>query len=129
MITRCDLKRAFHLNIEDREYATWPLQTYPSPEEPHMAVRQQHVVREPTVLVETETVDTGERKELFGRTARHVITTRRVTSLGRAKQAPGKTVTDGWYIDLDTSISCDPSWRPVAYGRAFLVTRKPGEQW
>src|SRR4051794_13329231 len=91
LITRCDLKQTFHLNIDDRQYTAGLLQAFPTREE--MLVRaaasgQRTVAppREPTVLVETETVDTGERKELFGHTARHVVTTRRVIPLAGAKR-------------------------------------------
>jgi len=83
--------------------------------------------REPTVLVETETVDTGERKELFGHTARHIVTTRRTIPLAGAKYGADSAVTDGWYIDLMTHISCDPWWHLVRSGHAFLTVRQQGE--
>lgn len=130
-ITRCDVMQVFHLNLADREYTTWPLQAYPSREEllVHAAAAPQNVARrEPTVLVETETVDTGERKEFFGRTARHVITTRRGLPVQGAKRESSKTVTDGWYIDLETHISCDPWWQSTRSGHAFLTLHKEGEE-
>jgi hypothetical protein len=61
--------------------------------------------REPTVLVETETVDRGERKEVFGHMARHVVTSRRIVPLVGAKRGADTTVTDRWYIDLNTYTS------------------------
>src|SRR5215471_3656018 len=84
LIKRCDLGNAFHVNFDDREYTTGPLQAFPTREEMRVraeAVEQPPVETSPTVLVETETVDTAERRELFGRRARHVITTRRVIPL------------------------------------------------
>jgi hypothetical protein len=84
--------------------------------------------REPTVLVETETVDTGERRELFAHTARHVLTTRRVIPLAGAKRGADTTVTDGWYIDLDTHLSCEPSWRSARSGHAFGTLHRQGEE-
>jgi hypothetical protein len=84
--------------------------------------------REPTVLVETETVDTGERKEVFGHTARHVVTTRRIIPLAGAKRGADSTVTDGWYIDLNTHISCEPSWRSARSGHAFVTLHQQGEE-
>jgi hypothetical protein len=130
-IVRCDLTQMFLLNLDDREYATWPLQTHPSREEwLARAAPGDHVVnrREPTVLVETETVDTGERKECFGHTARHVITTRRVIPLDRAKQGPSETATDGWYIDLDTHLLCDSWWQSARTGHAFATMTIKGEE-
>ena len=40
--------------------------------------------------------------------ARHVITTTKQTPLDGATSQSSQSVTDGWYIDLDRSISCDP---------------------
>jgi hypothetical protein len=133
LITRCDLKRTFLLNLDDRQYTSDPLQTFPTREEmlARAAASGQLVVvpqREPTVLVETETVDTGDRKELFGHTARHVVTTRRVIPLAGAKRGADTTVTDGWYIDLNTHISCEPSWRSARSGHAFLTVHRQGEE-
>jgi hypothetical protein len=133
LIIRCDLKQTFHLNLDDREYATSPLQTFGTREEmlARAAASGQLVVapqREPTVLVETETFDTGERKELFGHTARHVVTTRRIIPLAGATRGADTTVTDGWYIDLNTRISCEPSWRSARSGHAFLTGHLQGEE-
>ena len=133
LITRCDSKQTFHLNLDDREYAASPLQTFPTREEmlDRAAASGQLVVapqREPTVLVETETVDAGERKELFGRTVRHVVTTRRIIPLAGAKRGADTTETDGWYIDLNTHISCEPSWRSARSGHAFLTVHQQGEE-
>ena len=133
LITRCDLKQTFHLNLDDRQYTAGPLQTFPAREEmlARAAASGQLVVasqREPTVLVETETVDTRERKELFGHTARHAVTTRRIIPLAGAKRGADSTMTDGWYIDLNTHISCEPSWRSARSGHAFLTCHQQGEE-
>jgi hypothetical protein len=133
LITRCDLKQTFHLNLDDREYVASPLQTLPNQGEmlarsvtsgPLIVAPQ----REPTVLVETETVDTGERKEFFGHKARRVLTTRRIIPLAGATRGAETTVTDGWYVDLDAHISCEPSRRSARSSHAFLSVHKQGEQ-
>jgi hypothetical protein len=110
-ITRCDLGQAFELNLEDREYEVFP---YPQQPLTKIGIATRDLSRPqkidsaaPTVRIETTTVDTGERKELFGRSARHVITTWTQTPLAGSHAEPQETVTDGWYIDLDTSITCD----------------------
>jgi hypothetical protein len=131
LIKRCDLRTVFHLNFDDREYTAWPIQAFPTGEEIRArteAVRQPPDQTAPTVLVETETVDTAERKELFGRPARHVITTRRVIPLTGSSCGQSLTVTDGWYIDLDTSLSCDPRWWSSGSGHAFVTILKSGDQ-
>jgi hypothetical protein len=133
LITRCDLKRTFHLNLDDRQYTAGPLQAFPTRDEllARAAASGQLVVvpqREPTLLVETETVDTGERKEVFGHTARRVVTTRRIIPLAGANRGADTMVTDGWYIDLDTHISCEPSWRSPRSGHTFLTSHRQGEE-
>jgi hypothetical protein len=45
-----------------------------------------------TIVIERQTTDTGERKQFFGRTARHLVS--RVT-----RSDSPETVIDGWYID------------------------------
>src|SRR4051794_29335988 len=130
LITRCDLGKAFHVNFADREYTSSPLQSFPTREEirdraePGEDARIRAV---PTVLVETETVDTGERRELFGRLARHVITTRRVTPLRGSSCREAQAVTDGWYIDLDTRLLCDPWWSSRT-GQSFLSIQTEGQE-
>src|SRR6185312_8005324 len=81
---------------------------------------------QPTIRVEQTTTDTGERKQIFGRVARHVITTSREVPLEGSHSQPSKTIKEGWYIDLDTRISCDrryPSGGGHAY--AFIVAGNP----
>lgn len=129
LITRCDLQKIFHVNFDDRQYAAWPIQRFPTRDELRTraeAARERPVETAPTVLVETETVDTGERRDFFGREARHVITTRRITPLSEPHRIKSQTITDAWYIDLDTSLSCDPWWR--GSGHAFATMHRQGEQ-
>jgi hypothetical protein len=127
LIKRCDLKTVFLVNFDDREYAAWPSEEFPKRDE--MRARAEAVGQPPapTVLVETETIDTGERREFFGRPARHVITTRRVVPLPGSRRQESRTVTDGWYIDLDTGLSCDP-WGSARSGHAFLSSHIQGDQ-
>jgi hypothetical protein len=52
-----------------------------------------------TVDVWYQTTDTGERREMFGRTARHLIThERRVAEAGACGQS-SEVETDGWYVE------------------------------
>jgi hypothetical protein len=75
-----------------------------------------------TFVITTETVDTGERKEMFGQMARHLITTEKRT--GGPENCYGgnsEEEIDGWYIDYDAL----PAWqRPKKAGVAatFLTT-------
>jgi len=126
-ITRCDLDQMFVLNLDAREYMSMPI---PRPREQLEALAAQQpkpiVPPQPTLLIETTTEDTGERKQMFGYMARHVITTVKQIPLVESSQIPQETVTDGWYIDLDTSVSC--AKESSAYsGLLVSGARKSGE--
>jgi hypothetical protein len=123
-ITRCDLGQNFELNLDTREYTSAP---YP----PKAFTKEELKARgldtpvtyasdKPTVRIETTTIDTGERKEIFGRTARRVITTRKHTPLEGARSGSQEMVTDAWYIDLSQRISCDPKPPEGKQGHAYL---------
>lgn len=58
------------------------------------------------VLVTTSVVDTGERKPAFGREARHVkVTMDKQPMPGACDQTKQRMETDGWYIDVPTSLT------------------------
>lgn len=119
-ITQCDMRRTIQINDSARKYLITPMDsgssggndssTIGAP--PATAARQGGVV---TTTVNT--VDTGERKEMFGFTARHL---RRTTIMDSSPDAcnPGqmKIETDGWYINLEYGLSC-PANRPPQTGR------------
>jgi hypothetical protein len=112
-IERCDLGERFGLNLDQREYDSYP---YPPqlPKEQLARMSQTPPPAQPgppTFRIEEATTDTGERTDFFGHQARHVITTRKETPLPGSHRYAQNTVTDGWYIDLETEISCEPWWR------------------
>ena len=126
-VTRCDLGQVFELNLEDRQYVSGPLQKFPSEGElkARAASSAQTVPRRsPTILIEITTVDTGERKKLFGYEARHVTTTRKQTALNGDKNSESVSVTDGWYTDLATALSCEPHPRPGAVYLVFATMKR-----
>jgi hypothetical protein len=111
-ITRCDLGRQFELNLEAAQYFSAPYPPKPMTEEQSEALGlkmpQVSQSGKPTLRIETTTVDTGDRKEFFGYIARHIITNRKQIPLEGSHSEAQATVTDGWYIELDSQISCDP---------------------
>ena len=115
-IVRCDMGQSFLLRSKTGEYSSSPYP--PKPPTPEQATQlaveksDSGEPAKPTLRIETTTVDTGERKEMFGYVARHVITTRKQTPLDGSHSQPSQSVTDGWYIDVDRSISCDPKPSP-----------------
>ena len=111
-ITRCDLGQHFELNLDTSEYT---VSSYPpkplTPEQIKARGLQTafaYLSDKPTLRIEITTDDTGERKEMFGYSARHVITTTKQIPLEGSHSAPQESITDGWYID---SPGIDPNQR------------------
>src|SRR5215469_10625169 len=102
-ITRCDLGQDFELNLDSSQYESGPFP--PAWMQPKISSSAK-----PTMRIEIKTVDTGERKQIFGRTARHVITTTKQTPLANSESHPYETIRDGWYVDLSHTVSCDPTF-------------------
>jgi hypothetical protein len=77
-------------------------------------------------VINTETVDTGERKEIFGQVARHLITKEK--RMGGPENCYGEgseSEMDGWYIDYDAL----PAWmRRKGAAFATVATRRRGEE-
>ena len=132
-ITRCDLGQVFELNLDDAEYVSAPYPPKPLTqaeiEARGLSKANMSQSREPTLRIQTTTLDTGERKEFFGHTARHVIITRKQIPLERSGSEPQETVTDGWYIDLDPQVSCDRRLSKGTRAHGYLVLgNKPAEK-
>lgn len=132
-ITRCDLGQAFELNLDAAEYVAAP---YPPKPLTQVEIEARGLSKldirqsdKPTLRIETTTRDTGERKEFFGHTARHVIITRKQIPLEGSHAQPQETVTDGWYIDLDPQVSCDRRLSKGKRAHAYLtIGKQPAEK-
>jgi hypothetical protein len=56
----------------------------------------------PELVIQRATVDTGERRDFFGRVARHLITEETLTNRGsNAPTTDSTTKIDGWYVDSE----------------------------
>lgn len=104
VIQRCDLGRSFGLNTKAQQYSQ---KDFP-PKPMTYFYSDRDTSNLPAYRVETTTVDTGERKEIFGQTARHVITTTKTTPLADTTREQSVRLKDGWYIDYEPRISCEP---------------------
>jgi len=91
-----DLHYSFELEIDKRIYTAFQANEYGSPKwiKPRQTEPQKRSGR--TVHTHTETIDTGERRELFRYTARRVVTRSRQT---RDSRLLSESECDGWYID------------------------------
>jgi hypothetical protein len=117
-IVRCDLGQSFELNLDTSEYTSSQYPPKPLTDEQIKARGLDRMMPpgNPTIRVEIKTTDTGERKEMFGHAARHVITTRTQTPLDGSKSELQEMVTDGWYIDFDQQLSCEAKSSKVMRG-------------
>jgi len=95
IIQRGERDRVFMLDLAAHEYITYEM----DPRGSTVAMKRPMVESGGTLNIATATTDTGERKELFGHTARHIITRERRVAGPGACSKPSLSETDGWYID------------------------------
>ncbi len=120
-ITQCDSKRTIQINDRARKYIITPMESDDSSgvsgEGGMGASTGGSTARRGGVVTMTvNTVDTGERKQMFGFTARHLKRTMTSESSPDACQPQQmKMETDGWYINLEYGLSCG-SARPRQMG-------------
>ena len=108
-VVRCDLRQSLSFSPDSLTYDARP---YPPPRITEADARRLRLrttpnyrTAEPTLRIETDYKDTGERKEFFGLTARHIIiTTRQIPLDGR--RLPRTEIRDGWYINVPLT-SCE----------------------
>lgn len=138
-ITQCDLKRTIQVSDANRKYVITPMQTADSSNTPPPSNTASAPAAEPVrtggvVNYITTINDTGERKEMFGFTARHIkMTLTMESSPDACSPVKQRMEIDGWYIDLTYGLDCDlghsqMASRPVARGgcRDRVVTKQIG---
>ena len=122
-ILRCDLLQSFTLNTSAKEYTSAPYPPKPlTPEEitQRGLPESEDPDAKPAIPIEERTLDTGEREDTFGRVARHVITKQKKLFLNSAQEEDEQVVADGWYIDFNRSISCEPKPRRGTTVSSFI---------
>ena len=118
-VTQCDLRRNITIMPASRTYLIQPYDQSPGQPSTSPAANttaSSTPTKKGGVVTSTVTTrDTGERKQMFGYTARHIITTMVMDSSPDAcSQTKMKMETDGWYIDAAFALDCDlgASYRP-----------------
>jgi len=113
-ILQCDLRRNIQLNDAARTYLITPFatptaSTAATTARPAQPEPQAGPTRKGGIITMTTTLtDTGERKQMFGLTARHIKTTMTGESTPNAcNPYKMKMETDGWYVDLQYGIDCE----------------------
>jgi hypothetical protein len=126
VIQQCDLRRNIQIMEQAKAYMIQPYDqpaTSSTTANPATPGAQPSEVKKGGLITSTVTTrDTGERKQMFGYTARHIITTMETKSSPDAcSQTNTKMEIDGWYIDAAFALDCDSSraytnYRPQASG-------------
>ncbi len=110
MINQCDLKQVIQVNDRAKSYMIMPLGGNGMiPNLPSVQTQSSTALQERRGIVTyTTTVnDTGERKQLFGYSARHIKSTViKDPSPDACDQKKERIETDGWYIDFDAKTVC-----------------------
>ena len=95
-IYQCDAQRAIDMNLKSHQYSVTELndgcrsKNMPPP-----------VPAKGTVDVYIESTDTGERQQILGQAARHIITHKRQVASQNACWGNSETEVDGWYVDAE----------------------------
>ncbi|HEV7701548.1 MAG TPA: hypothetical protein VGO43_15060 [Pyrinomonadaceae bacterium] len=114
-IEQCDLKQNLKVNDKKKLYTIEPFDTdndTPTSRPTGVKAKTQPVKKGGTVTYINNITDTGERKQMFGVTARHLKTSMSMeASPDACSKADMKMETDGWYIDLP-EFSCPVNFRP-----------------
>lgn len=108
-ITQCDLRRGVQLNSQTKTYMVSPFGDATPAGKSTAVVDKDGVVQAGGRVTTTYTIkDTGERKQMFGFTARHlIITMETVSSADACNKTNTKMQMDGWYIDAEFVLDCD----------------------
>lgn len=121
-ITQCDLRRTIQVSEGAKKYLITPMESGDSEGATTSAAPVKSTsgpTRRGGLITSVITAtDTGERKEMFGFTARHVKTSIRMESSPDACSPLNMHMEqDGWYIDLNFGLNCELGGGPPAMAR------------
>jgi hypothetical protein len=126
IVQQCDTKRLYTIDLDAREFTLSDLDEHghtkgfkPAPTTPEAG-------NSPGSLeIWIDTVDTGERQQMFGFSARHLVTRERTVATGNCGRS-SSSEQDGWYIDLDVPGVCERTSRKPVPGLAVLLAGTEG---
>jgi hypothetical protein len=110
IVTHCDRRIMYLIDIDSREYKEVRLSKYPDRKDFEKNVSR--LKRDAEKDTRSNTVDTGETKDFFGLTAKHLTT----TINHKSEYESTKEEIDGWYIDL-LQPGCAPDYMRQNYVR------------
>jgi len=123
IIQRGEHDRVYVMDLQAHEYVTYETDSHGVP----VSTQPKPVAESGgTLQIWIDSVDTGERRNYFGHTARHIITRERRIATPGACSRGSETETDGWYLDSTVV----PDWsqpKKNAYGVvvASVVSAEP----
>jgi hypothetical protein len=110
-IQQCDLRRDLQIMPQAKAYTVRPYDegdARPSASPANDARPSAATTKGGLVTSTITTRDTGERKQMFGYTARHLVTTIETkSSPDSCSPMNSRMETDGWYIDAAFALDCD----------------------
>lgn len=117
LLQQCDLRRNIQIMPQANAYIVQPYDEPATTSAANSPAAQPGAVRKGGVVTSTVTTrDTGERKQMFGYTTRHIITTMITDSSPDAcSPIKSKMEIDGWYIDAAFALDCDVSQAYKSY--------------
>lgn len=106
-IYQCDLKRLIQINDKTKTYYIAPVGLVDGQKGANRPGAVGRAPRGGIITYTTTSTDTGERKEMYGLTARH-IKTKTVIEASEDACTPMnmEMEADGWYVDLPGGLSC-----------------------
>jgi hypothetical protein len=119
-IDQCDQKQFIHVDPMNKQYAVqvgWShlsqlmafgeMQVEMTPKQAAVVSRARSKSKG-VVTQKTKVIDTGERREMFGFTARHLKTVTTWEANPKTCDVAERQEVDGWYVDLLYGIDCSP---------------------
>jgi hypothetical protein len=128
ILYECDRRRILTLNSSTK---TFHERFIKDPSEKHPAAEHKNTIPPPAQSADTvvnisrDSVDTGERRQVEGYTARHVKTTTKTEPGPKAATHASLEETDGWYLDLP-GFACLGSLNSMV--GFFLPAPSPGDK-
>jgi hypothetical protein len=113
IIQRAGTNRVFLLDLQAKQYVSYETDSQGS----MLGSKQRPVASGGTLQIWIKSTDTGERLQMFGHMARHIITTEKRTASPGACSSNSESQTDGWYIE-DSMI---PDWHHPKSGNSGVV--------
>lgn len=111
LVQQCDLRRNIQIMPQAQAYIIQPYDdgaNATSPGTGRTNAQPAETTKGGVITSTVTTKDTGERKQMFGYTARRIITTMETQSSPDAcSQMNSKMQIDGWYIDAAFALDCD----------------------